>query len=142
MDIWSSIRDFYRRWKREIHLYGTGFLLFSSALITNRLIAGLIILVLTLLIDAMHRWGEEFRMRGESVMEERKKRNRELIGDLAAKWLTPTPAQEEAPPHLPATTRVIPRPALAEEDLPESPSHIREPEKPAPVVMPPVTHDT
>lgn len=143
MDTWSSIRDFCRRWKREIRLYGIGALLFLSALVTNRLTAGLIVLVGVLLLDAMHRWGEDLRLRGEEAVELRRRRNRERMAERIASWFTPKQPPEEAGPS-PATTRVILRPGENEEDLPESPAPLplEEPEKSPPDVKPPVTHGT
>lgn len=138
MVIWSSIRDFYRRWKPEIDLYGVGLVLLTSAMVTGRFAAGCIVFALVLIIDAMRRWGEPWRQLGEKEIERRRlasqERWRETLADLKARF-------GKEPPPLPPTTRVIQAPAR-EDDLPESPAPIVESVKPAPPPIPPVTHDT
>lgn len=138
MVTWSSIRDFYRRWKPEIDLYGVGFVLLSSALVTKRYAAGCIVLVVVLILDAMRRWGEPWRQLGEKEIERRRlasqDRWQETLAGLKARF-------SKEPPPLPPTPRLIPVPAR-EDDLPESPPPIVEAVKlPAPFT-PPVTHDT
>ena len=138
MVIWSSIRDFYRRWKAEIDLYGVGFVLLTSALVTGRFAAGCIVLALVLIIDAMRRWGEPWRQLGEKELERRRLANQqrwqETVADLRARF-----TREPPPP--PPATRLIPAPP-PEEDLPESPAPIVEEAKPPAPIIPPVTHNT
>jgi hypothetical protein len=138
MVTWSSIRDFYRRWKPEIDLYGVGFVLLSSALVTKRYAAGCIVLAVVLILDAMRRWGEPWRQLGEKEIERRRlasqERWQETLADLKARF-------SKQPPPMPSTTRVIPAPP-SEEDLPESPPPIVEAVKPPAPIIPPVTHDT
>jgi hypothetical protein len=138
MVTWSSIRDFYRRWKPEIDLYGVGFVLLSSALVTKRYAAGCIVLAVVLILDAMRRWGEPWRQLGEKEIERRRlasqERWQETLADLKARF-------SKQPPPLSSTTRVIPAPPR-EDDLPESPPPIVEAAKPPAPIIPPVTHDT
>jgi hypothetical protein len=138
MVTWSSIREFYRRWKPEIDLYSVGFVLLASALVTGRIAAGCIVLAVVLLIDAMRRWGEPWRQLGEKELERRRRVNQErwqeTLADLKTRF-----AKDSPPP--PPATRVIP--ALPrEDDLPESPPPIVEATKPPAPAIPPVTHDT
>lgn len=138
MVTWSSIREFYRRWKPEIDLYGIGFVLLASALVTRRYAAGCIVLAVVLILDAMRRWGEPWRQLGEKEIERRRlasqERWQETLADLKARF-------SKEPPPLPPTTRVIPAPPR-ENDLPESPAPIVETAKPPAPFTPPVTHDT
>lgn len=138
MVIWSSIRDFYRRWKPEIDLYGVGFVLLASALVSRRYAAGCIVLALVLILDAMRRWGEPWRQLGEKEIERRRlasqERWQETISDLKARF-------RKQPPTPPPATRFIPAPP-PEDDLPESPAPIVETVKPPAPFTPPVTHDT
>jgi hypothetical protein len=138
MVTWSSIRDFYRRWKPEIDLYGVGFVLLSSALVTKRYAAGCIVLAVVLILDAMRRWGEPWRQLGAKEIERRRlasqERWQETLADLKARF-------SKQPPPMPSTTRVIPAPPR-EDDLPESPPPIVEAVKPPAPIIPPVTHDT
>ncbi len=144
MGIWSSIRDFYRRWKPEIDIYGIGGLVFFGALVTQKYLAGFIVLVLTLGMDAMRRWGEPYRQAGEKEMERRRQASRaaweERFADLFGRYRKDSPEAPPAP--APETTHLIPRPMPDGEDPPESPAPIVETEKPAAPAPPVVTHDT
>lgn len=145
MGIWSSIHDFYLRWRPEIRIYGIGLLLFFSAVITGRHTAGSLVLAGMLIMDAMRRWGEPWRQVGEQEFERRRRANQELWAERFSSWLGRN-GRKEPPPAAPptATTLVIPNPARTadEDDLPESPAAIVDSEKPAVIIPPPVTHDT
>ena len=144
MGIWSSIREFYRRWKAEIDLYGIGFLLFSSALVVENYKAAWVILFIVLVMDAMRRWGEPYRQMGKREMELRRQASKARwearFGNLFSRFHKDPdePARTSPPP----ATYVIPRPRPDGEEPPESPAQIVETAKPAPPVPPPVTHDT
>jgi|GEM_PF-1649434 len=142
MGIWSSIRDFYHRWKPEIDLYGIGFLLLVSALITGRTAAAGIVFVLIVIWDIMRRWGEPWRQIGEKEMERRRRASQAIWQERFDSWFSHL--QKEPPPHLEPDqqTRLIPSPTPDGEEPPESPAPIQESEKPASVIPPPVTHDT
>lgn len=144
MGIWSSIRDFYFRWKPEIDLYGISGLLILSAIVTDRWAAAGVVFVAMLIIDAMRRWGEPYRQLGKQELERRRRENKaywdERFGDLFSRFHQDP---EDAPPPAAApSTRLIPQPRREDEEPPESPAPIVEPAKPAAPVPPPVTHDT
>lgn len=149
MGIWSSIRDFYRRWKPEIDLYGIGFLLFTSALITKKYTAAIIILFGVLIAHAVRRWGEPYLQAGKEEMERRKRVRKEYWDERFAELFSrfhKTP--DDPPPATAETTRVIPQPKPQQrldsdqDDLPESPGGIAIAEKPTSPAPPPVTHET
>lgn len=141
MGIWSSIRDFYRKWKPEIDLYGIGFLLIISALLTNRMLAAGIVFVGMFTLDAMRRWGEPWRQIGEKEWERRRLANQQLWKERMEELFS---RFKDEPPLPTTTTHLIPRPERSElePDLPESPAPILEPKNSLPPVAPPVTHDT
>lgn len=144
MGIWSSIRDFYRKWKPEIDLYGIGFLLLGSALITGRWGAAIIIFVGIFIIDAMRRWGEDYRQLGEQEFARRRQANREFWAERTHDFLSRFRKEPPPSPPAPEVTRLIPATMREDEDPPESPeaAPLPEPEKNVSPVMPPVTHDT
>lgn len=147
MGIWLSIRNFYRRWKPEIDIYGLGFLLMGSALITGRFGAAVIILVIMLMMDAMRRWGEPYRQLGEQEMERRRLANQQFWRERTADFLSRFQKDPDDAP--PPASRVIPNPQRlppatdADEPPPESPAPIVASEPPPPTApIPPVTHET
>ncbi|TDU71443.1 hypothetical protein EI77_02567 [Prosthecobacter fusiformis] len=144
MGIWSSIRDFYQRWKPEIDLYGVGFLLFGSALVLDKYKAAWVVLGCVLVMDAMRRWGEPYRQIGKAEMERRRRVNKAYWDDRFGQWFSrfhPEPPPAEPPQPAP-TTHVIPNPMRDGEEPPESPAPIQIAEKPPAIIPPPVTHDT
>lgn len=141
MGIWSSIREFYQTWKPEIHLYGIGFLLMVSGLLTGKWVATCLVFTLLLIMDVMRRWGEPWRQIGEKEMERRRLASRQAWQERLHEW---TQRLRGEPPIAAAAQPAedVSPPRGNEEDLPESPAPIRETEKPPAPVLPPVTHDT
>lgn len=138
MGIWSSILEFCRKWKPELRLYGIGGLLFVCALLTGRFAAGLIVLLGTLAMDAMRRWGEPWRQLGERENERRKQERQQWWEERVASFFQSSSPREpaaSAPPPTSASETVA-------DGLPESPELMVAP--PAqPVSKPPaVTHET
>lgn len=140
MGIWSSILEFCRRWKRELRLYGAGLLLITSALASGKWAAACVIFAIVIILDAMHRWGEPWREIGEKEFARRQQANREYWKETAGAFFARF-QKEDLPPSASAPPAPIRRPE-PDEDLPESPGGITEPEKPAPPPAPVVTHDT
>ncbi|MEN3940321.1 hypothetical protein WJU23_03430 [Prosthecobacter sp. SYSU 5D2] len=142
MGIWSSIRDFYFRWKPELDLYGISALLILSAIITDRWAAAGIVFIGMLIMDAMRRWGEPYRQLGKAELERRRRENKAYWDERFAEWFGRFQKDpDDAPP--PAATRLIPQPRRDDEEPPpESPALIVEEEKPVIPVPPPVTHET
>lgn len=144
MGIWSSILDFYRRWKPEIDLYGIGLLCLVSALVTGRHAAAGIVIVLVLLIDAMRRWGEPYRQIGKAEMEQKHRASKAYWEERFSDWFGRHRPDPATPPPQPAApvTHLIPNPRRDGEDPPESPGGPMLPEKPPVIIPPPVTHET
>lgn len=145
MGIWSSILEFYRRWKPQIDLYGVGFLLFASALATERHKAAALILVLVLITAAVRRWGEPYREIGKEEMELKRRASKAYWDDRFGHWFGRY-YQEPPAPSPPVTTApatyLIPRPGRDGEDPPESPGSPMLPDKAPIIIPPPVTHET
>jgi len=143
MGIWSSIHDFYLKRKPEIRLYGIGFILLASALIKEKWGAAIIVFVSVVIMDAMRRWGEDYRQLGEQEFARRRQANREFWAERTHAFISRF--HQEAPPPDPTAeiTRLIPAPRPDGEDPPESPAApLPEPEKNISPILPPVTHDT
>lgn len=148
MENWSSIRDsvisFIRRWKPELQIYGTGFLLMASALYTGRMAAALVIFGLIILAHLMYHYGEPYRRHGEAEFARRRQENREYWDQLFAGFRARFQPGRDADRTPASSTRIISAPATGPTaaDLPESPEPIVE----SPAVIepprPPVTHET
>ncbi|MEZ5386759.1 MAG: hypothetical protein R3F13_14700 [Prosthecobacter sp.] len=141
MGIWSSIRDFYRRWRPELLLYGLGFLLLVSALSLGKLAAAMVVFVLMCIADAMRRWGEPYRQHGKALLEIRRRAHQQEIAENVA-WFMARFHKEAPPPPTPPLESPTPS---AEEDAPESPSGPLPDVSPDKLPPPPtgsVTHET
>ncbi|HCN75831.1 MAG TPA: hypothetical protein DIT13_01390 [Verrucomicrobiales bacterium] len=134
MGIWSSIREFWARHRRFLTRYGTGTLLFVSALAMGKIPVACLILGGILVIYAVDRWGEEHLLRGRMLMEQRRleqQRKMQELKQAVGDFLGARAKQaSSAPP-----------PAGKEEDEPvPGASFIHEPPPEPP--KPPVTHET
>lgn len=141
MGIWSSIRDFYRRWRPELQIYGLGFMLIISALTLGRFAPAAIVFVLMCIADAMRRWGEPYRQHGKALLEIRRRAHQQEIAENVAWFMA---RFRKTPPPSPALPLESPAPP-ADEDAPESPSGPLldiSPDKLPPPPAGSVTHET
>lgn len=128
------IQEFWASHKRSIVRYGSGALLFLSALVLGKI--GLAVLILTgvLIMYAVERWGEPYRLLGEAHFEQRKlerqKQAQELRESLREWLLPPNPA--------PPPPKPVEEPPEEDEFVGTSFLHEVTPEPP----KPPVTHET
>ncbi|HYF37529.1 MAG TPA: hypothetical protein VD994_19665 [Prosthecobacter sp.] len=67
MELWLSILDFCRAWRRELIRYGVVLLLCVSALCTEKWGAAGLMLAAGFVMYACDLWGEPWRKRGESL---------------------------------------------------------------------------
>lgn len=147
MGIWSSIREFYRRRKPEIDLYGIGFLLMGSALVTGRYAAAGVVFAIMILLDVMRRWGEPYRKLGEKEWARRQEVSQAYWREhfTAIRQRLQGDADVDEPSQ---TTNIIPAPTpstylgIDDEPPPESPAPLQDSSKPTPPSPPSVTHDT
>jgi hypothetical protein len=73
MDIWLSILDFYRTWRRELIRYGIAALLWISAMATGKWPLSCLVLGGILAMIAYDKWGEPWRKRGEEFSKRKRR---------------------------------------------------------------------
>ena len=127
------LREFWALHRRVILRYGTGALLFLSALVVGKMEVACVVLAGVLLMYAAERWGEPYRQQGEAYSEERRRllqqRTQELR-DSVKEWFQ----LGKSPPV------TAPPPIEQAEEEPAGRSFLHEPPPEPP--KPPVTHET
>ncbi|WP_395747857.1 hypothetical protein [Prosthecobacter sp.] len=73
MVTWSSIREHYRLHRSEVRRYAFALLFMSGALYTGRSGAAALGFLAIPVLYAYHRWGEPWRLRGEQMMNSKRK---------------------------------------------------------------------
>ena len=73
MVIWSSILDYYRMHRSEVRRYAFAFLFMFGALYTGRSGAAVLGFFAIPVLYAYHRWGEPWRLRGEQLLNSKRK---------------------------------------------------------------------